>query len=384
MSALEQGAAFAIGDDNSLPDDPRIFKVSDALITLQELAKCYRQIFQIPILGITGSNGKTTTRELIKHVLATTYKVHGTQGNLNNHIGLPLTLLNMPQDTQVAVLEMGANKVGDNQELCNIFLPNWGIITNLGKEHLEGFGNMEGVIQGNSELYHHLIKHHGIPLIHIHDPILMNMAKRFDKIYTYGLDSPQADFSADIVQLNPYIILKFNGFTIKSPLFGRYNAENIMAALAFGCTQNIRIHNLSEGIESYSPENQRSQIIQTQNNWLIADCYNANPSSMEKAITNFLDMPGLDKILMLGAMFELGEAEMEEHKKLAEWVSRLINVKTFLCGKAFQTSARELGIAWFETSSELKVYLEKFPIKGSQILIKGSRGMRMETLIEVL
>lgn len=382
--ALDKGAAFAVADEKiEGANDSRIIYVENGLTCLQDLAAHHRLQFNIPMIGITGSNGKTTTRELVKSVLKKKYKIHGTEGNLNNHIGLPLTLLSMPNDTQIGVFEMGANKVGDNAELCEIFKPNVGLITNLGMEHLEGFKDMEGVIRGNSELFDYLYKHQGIPFIHASDQVLMNMKKRFSNARTYGLEV-DSDTSVDIVQLNPNIGLHFKGTKIISPLFGRYNAENIIAALAIGDYFGVSLQDMANAISEYVPHNQRSQWVETGMNQLILDCYNANPSSMKAAIENFMEMPGQNKVLMLGAMFELGEYEMQEHTKLAMYCHQLKNVKVILAGAAFAEPAKTLNLLWYKNADEVINAIKEQPISNSLILIKGSRGMQMEKVKELL
>ncbi len=386
QDALNKGAAYAVVDEAEFADSENIFLVPDGLKFLQQLAHRHRQSFNIPFIGITGSNGKTTTKELMHSVLNQKYKTHVTKGNLNNHIGLPLTLLSMPADTELAVIEMGANKVGDNAELCEIFDPNFGLITNIGKEHLEGFGNLEGVALGNSELFYYLQKHGGTAFVNLQQEYVTRMANRLTHKITYGLDLSDANYSAKVLSLNPAIKLAVDTTEINSPLFGSYNAENIMAAIAIGLYFKLPLDLIKKGIEEYIPANNRSQVIERNNNHIIVDCYNANPSSMEVSIKNFMgmDIPNKSKILMLGDMYETGAFENEEHEAIAKLILALNPDKVYLCGKAFGLQKNLLPCDWFETSDALAEHLTKHPVANASIFIKGSRGMQMEKLLEVI
>ncbi len=386
QEALDKGAAYAIVDEVEFANHENIFLVPDGLLFLQQLAHRHRQSFNIPFIGITGSNGKTTTKELMQNVLNKKYNTHVTKGNLNNHIGLPLTLLCMPTNTEIAVIEMGANKIGDNAELCEIFDPNFGVITNIGKEHLEGFGNIEGVALGNSELFYHLQKNGGTAFVNIQQDSVVKMANMLTNKVTYGLDITEANYSANVLSLNPSIKLKVNDIEINSPLFGGYNAENIITAITIGLYFNIFIELIKKGIEEYAPANNRSQVIEKNTNYIIVDCYNANPSSMEIAIKNFMSMslPGKKKVLMLGDMYETGAFENEEHETIAKLVLTLNPHKVYLCGKAFGLQKNFLKCEWFETSEMLCEHLKTPPITSASIFIKGSRGMQMEKILDAL
>ncbi len=386
QDALTKGAAYAVVDEAEFVVHENIFLVPDGLLFLQQLAHRHRQSFNIPFIGITGSNGKTTTKELVFNVLKQKYKTHVTQGNLNNHIGLPLTLLSLPKDTEMAVIEMGANKIGDNAELCEIFDPNFGLITNIGKEHLEGFGNIEGVALGNSELFYHLQKNDGTAFVNLQEELVVRMANKLAHKITYGFDLLDANYSATILSVNPSIKLYINDTEIKSPLFGNYNAENIMTAIAIGLYFNVSTESIKKGIEEYIPTNNRSQVIEKNTNHIIVDCYNANPSSMEVSIKNFMGMeiPGKRSVLMLGDMYETGAFENEEHEAIAKLIFSLNPNKVYLCGKAFGLQKNVLNCEWFETSASLYEYLIKHPINNSSIFIKGSRGMQMEKILDAL
>ncbi|MDZ4758385.1 MAG: UDP-N-acetylmuramoyl-tripeptide--D-alanyl-D-alanine ligase [Bacteroidota bacterium] len=386
QEALHNGAAYAVVQEVEFATDENIFLVPDTLQFLQQLAHRYRNSFIIPFIGITGSNGKTTTKELLYSVLKQKYKTHVTKGNLNNHIGLPLTILSMPTDTEIAVIEMGANKVGDNAELCEIFDPNFGLITNIGKEHLEGFGNIEGVVLGNGELFNHLQKKGGTTFVNLQQEQVLMMASKLSNKITYGLDIAEANYSAEVLSINPSIKLAIEGTIINSPLFGTYNAENMMAAIAIGLYFETPLELIKKGIEEYVPANNRSQVIERNSNHIIVDCYNANPSSMEVSIKNFMGMnlPGKSKVLMLGDMYETGAFENEEHAAIAKLVLSLKPDKTYLCGKAFGVQKNLLNCEWFEKSENLAEHLKKHPIENASIFIKGSRGMQMEKLLENL
>ncbi|MSQ79842.1 MAG: UDP-N-acetylmuramoyl-tripeptide--D-alanyl-D-alanine ligase [Flavobacteriaceae bacterium] len=381
--ALNDGAAYVVVDEVTFAISEKHILVKDGLKTLQALASRHRESFNIPVLGITGSNGKTTTKELLAAVLTKHFKTHVTKGNLNNHIGVPLTILSMPVDTEVAVIEMGANHIGDNEELCDIFNPNLGLITNIGKEHLEGFGDLEGVALGNSELYAHILANDGKAFVNVNDEILMRMAARLKYVVSYAVDS-DADYSAISIRLNPDILLeKIGHYKVQSHLFGRYNADNVMAAVAISSHLGVPVEKIQAGIAEYIPSNNRSQVVEHGSNTIIVDCYNANPSSMEVAIKNFCTIDtDKQKILILGDMFEMGEHEAQEHELIAHLANSLNPIKTILCGKAFEAAAKGHSIDWYPTTQDLKSQLKTNPISNSIILLKGSRGMKMESLLD--
>ena len=386
--ALEQGAAYAIIDEAAYKKSDKFVLVDDVLTFLQNLSKYHRQQLQIPMIAIVGSNGKTTTKELIHSVLSEKFVTLSTPGNFNNHIGLPLTLLMIKPEHQMAVIEMGANHVGENAFLCEIADPNFGLITNNGKDHLEGFGSIEGVAKSNSELYYYLIKNSGLAFVNAHDEWLLRMAARLENKKTYagnfeGKEKP-ADYVAFASQLQPNI--EFNiqqSSSITSHLSGDYNFDNIMAAVALGLHFGMNEEEIKNGIEKYQPKNNRSQIIKTNKNTVYMDAYNANPSSMELAIKNTAMMPSLNKVFILGDMFELGAYAEAEHKNIIQLCQDLKLENVMLVGSEFK-KYNTSTYTCFETTQEAKDSLTKSPLQESFVFIKGSRGMKLETLLEVL
>ena len=305
IQALEKGAAYAVVDENIGTDDRLIF-VPDVLIYMQEVANFHRKCYDIPVLGICGSNGKTTTKNLIYAVLARNYKTHCTQGNFNNHIGVPITLLQMPQDAEIAVIELGTNNPGEIAALCAIAEPNFGLITNIGKEHLEGFGTLEAVAKEESEIYHYLLTHQGTAFINQDDEWLTRMSRGIEKKILFSKDL------CTITSLVPSISFTYKNVAFTSPLMGDYNLDNILTAVAIGEYFNIELTEIKEGIAAYQPDNNRSQLIEKGSNTILLDAYNANPSSMQVAIRNFAKMPQLQKVLILGDMFEMGPTADQE------------------------------------------------------------------------
>ena len=381
--ALEQGATYAIIEETTDASDDRLILVEDVLKTLQQLATYHRQQFNIPIIGITGSNGKTTTKELIATVLSTSKKVHYTKGNFNNHLGVPLTLLAMPMDTEMAVIEMGANHIGEIEALCNIALPNYGIITNIGKAHLEGFGSIEGVLRGKSELYNHVLKNGHTVFINSQIEVLNNMAKRFTNPIMYP--APNDFFSCSFVGANPFVEFSINNITYTTNLIGKYNFDNIAAALAIGSFFKVPFDKSIEAVCTYTPSNNRSQVIKTSNNTLLLDAYNANPGSMKAAIENFAQMNAPSKTIILGDMLELGEISQKEHEALGSLIYEKNFNSTYFCGNEIRNTAKKcIGALYFAKKEELAEYLKLNPIKGSTVLIKASRGIGLETLVDQL
>lgn len=383
IKALDQGAAFAIVDEDIEGSSDKVIRVGNVLKTLQDLANYHRNQFNIPVIGITGSNGKTTTKELIAAVLKTTYKVHYTAGNFNNHLGVPLTLLNMPTDTEMAVIEMGANHIGEIAELCQISNPNYGIITNIGKAHLEGFGSFEGVLRAKSELYQYILTNGKTVFINSQDDVLNNMSKRFSNPIKY----PAKDdfFSCQFVGSNPFVEIKIDGNNHLTQLIGKYNYYNITGALTIGAYFKVPKAKAIDAICTYNPSNNRSQIVKTASNTLILDAYNANPGSMKAAVENFAAMKVDSKYVILGDMLELGEDSKKEHEVLGQLVgSKKFNGILF-CGKHIKPATPKcLGSLYFATKEELATYLSANPIKDSTVLIKASRGIALETLVENL
>lgn len=386
--ALENGCKLAVVDDEKLKDEPGCFWVPDVLKALQGLARYHRQKLRIPVIGITGSNGKTTTKELLAAVLGKKYKVWFTQGNLNNHIGVPLTLLSIPPGTQIAIVEMGANHVGEIADLCKIALPNHGLITNVGKAHLEGFGSFEGVKKGKGELYDFLKQEGGEIFVNVSNPHLMEMVGDYPWI-GYGKGT-EAVVSATNVSSHPLLSLdlktsRVSGFQINTCLTGIYNLDNVLAAASVGHYFGVEEELVKEAVESYVPENNRSQFYNTGRNQVLLDAYNANPTSMKVAIENFKSIPHENKVLVLGSMKEMGAESMDEHKDLIKQVLNVEFATCYLTGKEFkEVLPDDSRIEWYENTESLKSAVEKAGIKDSLVLIKGSRANRLEVIADVL
>lgn len=382
--ALSKGAAFAVIDEEAHYTEGCIL-VKDVLETLQQLANHHRRQFHIPVIGITGTNGKTTTKELTATVLNKKYKTLFTQGNLNNHIGVPLTLLGLRKEHQMAIIEMGANHQGEIAELCKIAEPGFGIITNIGKAHLEGFGGPEGVIKAKSELYHHIRDHKGKLFVNADDELLMKLSHGIDRV-TYGtqrgVDCEGIDDKESFLAKGIFIDDGIE-VAIQSHLAGRYNFYNIMAATCIGFHFGLTLTEIKQAIEGYIPSNNRSQIVKKGDNTIWVDAYNANPSSMRSAVENFAEIPATGKVLILGDMFELGPDSHHEHQTLAELID---NKKgwdaVYLVGKEFAKT--KTFAHHFENIDDFISWLQQNPLKTKTILLKGSRGMAMEKVLEKL
>jgi UDP-N-acetylmuramoyl-tripeptide--D-alanyl-D-alanine ligase len=382
--SLEKGAAFAIVDSKNLPANKRLIAVENVLNVLQNLATFHRLQLEIPVIAIGGSNGKTTTKELIAAILGTKYKIHVTQGNLNNQIGLPITLLSATINTEIIILEMGANHIGEIAELCEIAKPTHGLITNIGKEHLEGFGSIEGVARGESELYHYLQNNGGLAFVNMDDKWLRSMSKRLTKICAYGVDNPQHFIAGKIIQSSPLIIGEIDRFRITSRLSGDYNFENILAAAAVGKYFDVPDADIQTAIAQYKPTNNRSQVIEKNSNWILLDAYNANPSSVEKALENFSYLKHPNKIVILGDMFELGDFADSEHRLIAQKASTLGFNKIVLVGPFFSRQINEISALGFNNFEELEKWVRCQNFKNTAFLIKGSRGMAMERIVPAI
>ncbi|MES2813116.1 MAG: UDP-N-acetylmuramoyl-tripeptide--D-alanyl-D-alanine ligase [Bacteroidota bacterium] len=384
QEALNKGAQFVIIDNkNYYTDENKMLLVSDSLKTLQELAKYHRQQLGLPIIALTGSNGKTTTKELINCVLSKNYNTKATIGNLNNHIGVPLTLLSFKEDTDIGIVEMGANHQKEIEFLCSIAEPDFGYITNFGKAHLEGFGGFEGVIKGKSELYNYLIHNNKTVFVNTDDTLQDEKTVNSNR-YTFALEK-KSDIKIDDITASPMVKINFNNQTIQSHLIGIYNANNINAAIAIGKYFNISDENIKEAIENYIPTNNRSQLIEKNSNHIILDAYNANPSSMNAAIINFIQLENTDKIAVLGDMFELGDDSLSEHKKIVESLKNKTQTEVFFVGKDFYHNKTEDKHLHF--SEVYENFVEKFKeldLKNKTILIKGSRGMALERVLEII
>jgi UDP-N-acetylmuramoyl-tripeptide--D-alanyl-D-alanine ligase len=382
--ALNKGAAFAVIDDPKFRKDDQFVVVDDTLKTLQELAIFHRNNLEIPFLAITGSNGKTTTKELINAVLSQGYNTFATMGNLNNHIGVPLTVLGITPKIELAIIEMGANKIGDIAELCEIAKPTHGIITNIGKAHIEGFGSFEGVIRGKSELYDYLFRHNGTAFINSQNPILAKMGKRFEQPVYYP--SKGDYFSCRFVKADPFVTYENeSGEIVETNLVGSYNFENIAAALCIGKYFKIIPDKAKEAVVGYVPSNNRSQVTHRKNNTILLDAYNANPSSMKAAIENLAGMKAEKKAVILGDMFELGSSTEEEHRNIGKVVDGLHLDRVYFCGKHMKWASEACqGANYFESKAGLKEHLKTHPVKGYVVLIKASRGMALEDIVEAI
>lgn len=387
--ALAKGCAYAIVDEAEAAVDERYWLVPDALLALQALARHHRRTLNIPVVGITGSNGKTTTKELVSRVLSKQYRTAATKGNLNNHIGVPLTLLLLAAEDELAVVEMGANHQGEIRELSAICEPNYALITNIGKAHLEGFGGEDGVIAGKSELYKHMRKNGGLLVVNENDALLMRLSKGYERI-TYGV-SELSDVWADVVSdqstLTFDVVLKRSGerARIASHLSGNYNLDNMLAALCLGAYFRVPLRDMAEAIGSYVPTNNRSQVEVRGNKTLYLDAYNANPSSMDLALRNFArQAAGKPSALVLGGMNELGEAREEEHKKLLNLVAELGFTKGKVVGPHFNGLLLPAGFEQVQDVSELERWWPSLSEPDTHILIKGSRSNRLEQALEQL
>jgi len=385
--ALEKGARYAIVDEPEYAVDDRCILVDNVLETLQALARHHREQFSIPVVAITGTNGKTTTKELASAVLSEKYRTLATKGNLNNHIGVPLTLLGMTKDTDIALIEMGANHPGEIDFLCRIARPNFGLITNIGKAHLEGFGSFEGIVRTKTELYRFLREKGGRIFLNNQDELLKENAGNLEAI-TYGTTG-HADLVSKTVAAGPFVHLQFqfhNGteLAIHSKLYGRYNATNMTAAAAIGQYFGVSPAQIKTAIEAYRPENNRSQVMETRQNLLILDAYNANPSSMEAALTTFAEADYPSKTVILGDMLELGTDADPEHQRILELAGDLGFTAIYLVGPVFtRLNTRRENIC-FHDSELARLWLEHHKIMNSTVLIKGSRGIKLEKVVDVL
>ena len=407
LKALEAGALYAVVNADSAVgkvDDPRLIKVEDTLKTLQELARWHRSMTfvdgkPLTVVALTGTNGKTTTKELIREVLSVKYRVTATEGNLNNSIGVPLTLLKINSQTQIAVVEMGASHPGDIKELVDIALPNFGLVTNVGKAHLLGFGSFDGVMKTKGELYDYLRRTSDKVFLNVDNPYLCRMAsernlqsdpeRQYSLVIPYGLEYQGGSVLPSSPE-QPYLRVALhtdNGeVVINTNLVGAYNADNVMAAIAVGKQFGVTLDEAVQAISAYLPSNNRSQMTRTQKNTLIVDAYNANPTSMSAALENFANVEANKRYAMLGDMLELGAESVSEHVQVIAKAQSLGLDGVFFVGKEFRTaaSAEVPGMSFFASSDELAQWIEDNPIEGAVVLIKGSRGTRMEKVIPKL
>lgn len=379
--ALELGAACIVADEPLSLEDKRIIKVNDVLETLQQLAKYHREQFKIPFIAITGSNGKTTTKELLHEVLSTTFKTYTTKGNLNNHIGIPLTILKIKPDAEIAVIEMGANHLHEISGYCEYAKPTHGLITNIGKAHIEGFGSEENVKKGKGELFQYLKNNEGTVFVNTDDPSVYDLSKTINNVIYYG--SKSENVKGTVVKNDPFIEVKINDeINIKTNLVGAYNLSNVSAAFCVGKYFEIDENKIKKAIENYMPSNSRSQLIRKDTNTIILDAYNANPGSMKAAIENFVNMKGDKKILLLGSMMELGDESEKEHANIVSLIDEHQWYAVVLVGKNFEEIRN--NYINFNNSLQAANWLKKEAVKNAQILIKGSRSMQMEKVLEGL
>lgn len=382
--ALEKGASYVLIDNENFYIDHRTILVKNTLETLQELAKFHRVYIAIPIIALTGSNGKTTTKELINVVLSKKYNVKATVGNLNNHIGVPLTLLSFDAFTEIGIVEMGANHQKEIEFLCQIAQPDFGYITNFGKAHLEGFGGIEGVIKGKSEMYDFLKKHHKKVFVNLDDSIQNEKTHSFERI-TFSQTDVHSFLVIEDISANPLVSVTYNKNIINSNLIGLYNANNINAAIAIGLYFEVSNEDIKSAIESYIPENNRSQLIIKESNEIILDAYNANPSSMKVAIENFIQLKKDSKIMILGDMFELGDESLKEHKNIIQMVEPNQDIKSIFVGDHFFSLKNDQSnVLFFKTFDDFSNYIKNNKPNHSILLIKGSRGMSLERTLDFI
>ena len=381
QKAIDTGAAYAVIDEAEFEIPGKTVLIENVLTSLQQLAKYHREQFAIPFIAITGSNGKTTTKELIHTVLSSSYKTYTTEGNLNNHIGIPLTILKIKADAEIAVIEMGANHQKEIEGYCKYALPTHGLITNAGKAHLEGFGGPEGVKKGKGELFDYLRANNGTAFIMNDYDYLQEMSKGIATVITYGTHDAQT--TGKVKTSEPFLEVAINNFQgdfIKTNLVGDYNLSNVLAAVCVGRYFKIDDNKIKNSIENYTPSNSRSQLIEKGTNKIILDAYNANPSSMKLAIENFAKLNAVNKILLLGAMAELGTESLNEHKSIIDLIKKYNWKKVVLVGGDFLKI--DHPFLQFNSSAEAKEWLKKQSFSNSYLLVKGSRSMQMEKVIE--
>jgi UDP-N-acetylmuramoyl-tripeptide--D-alanyl-D-alanine ligase len=381
QEAIARGASYAVVDEKEYVIGEQTILVRDGLTALQQLATYHRDQLKIPIIGLTGSNGKTTSKELVNAVLSKKYRTLATKGNLNNHIGVPLTILSIDSSVEIAIIEMGANHVGEIALLSSIAKPTHGFITNIGKAHIGTFGGFENIIRGKSELYQHLITHDGVVFINSQNPILANMAKRFKKPFFYP--SKGDYYQCELISADPFIKIETEeGTILNTQMIGSYNFENIAAALCIGKYFGVEPAKAEQAVVEYVPGNMRSQIIQKGTNTIILDAYNANPSSMQAAVESLADMKAKNKVAIVGDMYELEEEAEKEHRTLGKLLQEKKLDRVYLCGTLIRAAKEECPAArHFETRELLIDELKKNPITDSTILVKASRGMGLEGVV---
>jgi UDP-N-acetylmuramoyl-tripeptide--D-alanyl-D-alanine ligase len=382
--AIDKQAKYVIIDNKDYFINEQTILVENTLKTLQELATFHRDYLGLPIIALTGSNGKTTTKELINVVLSKKFKTKATLGNLNNHIGVPLTLLSFTKETEIGIVEMGANHQKEIEFLCSITKPDYGYITNFGKAHLEGFGGTEGVIKGKSEMYTYLIENDKIIFINADDEIQNYKSVNYESKYSFSLIKNKGNIYINSITAKPFVEITTMDTTIKSNLIGLYNANNIIAAIAIGCFFKVSLKDIKIAIENYTPENNRSQLIKKGSNEIILDAYNANPSSMIVALENFIQLEKSNKLIIIGDMFELGEESIKEHKSIVSYLEDK-NIQTYFIGKDFKSSQTlNPAFTFYSTFEEFSSEIKNTTLKKKSILIKGSRGMALERTLDFI
>nr|MBS0037501.1 UDP-N-acetylmuramoyl-tripeptide--D-alanyl-D-alanine ligase [Saprospiraceae bacterium] len=393
LPALKNHASYAVVDDPALKNThPGIILVDDVLKSMQQLALYHRRQFKGHLLALTGSNGKTTTKELLHAVLKNKFNTHATVGNYNNLIGLPFTILNCPEECEFLILEMGANTTGEIKQLCEIAEPNYGMITNIGKAHIEGFKSIEGVKKAKGELYDFLAKSQGIAFVNLNEPFLQNLSKSIEKRIFYSTlesgDSEDVITRTRLIKKHPFLSVEYQNkhekwIPVQSKLPGAYNYHNIAAAIVVGKYFDLSDGEIQNGIEGYSPVNNRSQWMKKDDNQFFMDAYNANPSSLRASVFDFLENCPNPKILILGDMLELGESSLKEHRQIVdELLSQKDNYEQlWLVGSEFGKLRPEKDVLFFETSTEAKVHLQNLKLKNHYLFIKGSRGILLEKII---
>ena len=384
VQAIENGASHVISDDLEISKiSDKIIYVNDSIQTLQELANFHRKFIDTKIIAITGSNGKTTSKELIFSVLKSRYKTIATKGNLNNHLGVPLTLLSMNKETEIGIVEMGANHLKEIDFLCKIVEPDFGYITNFGNAHLEGFKSLEGVIRGKSELYTYLRDNDKVIFYNSENLKQSSILNNYSNSFSFGSNS-KSNCILNKLKSKNCISIKYNEESIVSNIYGDYNFENISIAIAIGCYFKIGVEQIKKGVESYLPENNRSQILKKRNNTIILDAYNANPSSMDLAISSFDNINTTNKMIIAGDMFELGQESNKYHQQIINYLEKLSNTLTYVVGVNFCKTNHSKKIKSFPSTKELINNISKLNISNYSILIKGSRAMQLEKIVEFI